>query len=237
MASTTQPGGNGTDTLPNLPDGIDASNATQHDLPEGVAPSAVTKGIGVNQNGESIQNLNLEKGIDGLSVTATKDTSLTGRKQKNMTVEAAPAKGETTAINADTHTKNSSITNTGKGALEANLTGGTHKDLTISSTKKKVADNVNISNGVTLKNSTMEVGKGNDNITFSKKVVFSGQHTIDLGKKGKDSIVFKADDVSGIDLTVTNFTKKDTIQVGDETFTWKDFNKGAEIPGITVELA
>ena len=237
MASTTQPGGNGTDTLPNLPDGIDASNATQHELPDGVAPSAVTKGIGVNEKGESIQNLNLDKAIDGLSVTATKDTSLTGKKAKNMTVEAAPAKGETTSIHADTHTKNSSITNTGKGALEANLTGGTHKDLTISSTKKKVADNVNISNGVTLKNSTMEVGKGADNITFSKKVDFNGKHTIDLGKKAKDSIVFKADDVSGINMTVTSFTKKDTIQVGDETFTWKDFNKGAEIPGITVELA
>jgi hypothetical protein len=235
MATTTQPGGNGEDTL--LPDGIDASNATQILLPDGVDSSTITKGIGVNENGESIQNLNLEKKADGLSVTATKDTSITGKRFHNGTVEAAPARGETTSIHADTHTKNSSITNTGKGALEANLTGGSHKDLTISSTKKKVADNVNVSNGVTLKNSTMELGKGGDSVTFAKKVDFNGSHTIDLGKKGKDMIVFKADDVSGINMTVTNFTKKDIIQVGDETTTYRDIKKGAEIPGITVELA
>ena len=219
MANTI-PGGNGTDVV----------------LPDGVSPDTITQGVGLNSKGETIRNVNFEKKADGVSVVASKDTSLTGKAFHNSTVEAKAAKGETTAITADTHTKNSTIANTGKGALEANLTSGNHKNLTISSTKKKVNDNVDVSNGVTLKNSTMELGKGADSVRFGKKVKFKGKHSIDLGKKGKDEVVFKADEVSGIKMTITSFTKKDTIQVGDETFTYKDIKNGAEIPGIKVDL-
>jgi hypothetical protein len=219
--ANTLPGGNGTDVV----------------LPEGVSPDTITQGVGVNENGETIRSLNLEKKADGISVVASKDTSITGRALHNSTVEAKAGKGETTAITADTQTKNSTIANTGKGALQANLTSGNHKNLTISSTKKKVNDNIDVSNGVMLKNSTMELGKGADSVRFGKKVKFKGKHTIDLGKKGQDQIVFEADDVAGIKMTITSFTKKDTIEVGDETFTYKDIKKGAEIPGIKVELA
>jgi hypothetical protein len=219
--ANTLPGGNGTDVV----------------LPEGVSPDTITQGVGVNENGETIRSLNLEKKADGISVVASKDTSITGRALHNSTVEAKAGKGETTAITADTQTKNSTIANTGKGALQANLTSGNHKNLTISSTKKKVNDNIDVSNGVMLKNSTMELGKGADSVRFGKKVKFKGKHSIDLGKKGQDQIVFEADDVAGIKMTITSFTKKDTIEVGDETFTYKDIKKGAEIPGIKVELA
>ena len=219
MANTI-PGGNGTDVV----------------LPEGVSPDTITQGVGVNSKGETIRNVNFEKKANGVSVVASKDTSLTGKPFHNSTVAVKGAKGETTAITADTHSKNSTITNTGKGALEANLTSGNHRNLTISSTKKKVNDNVDVSNGVTLKNSTMELGKGADSVRFGKKVKFKGKHSIDLGKKGKDEVVFKADDVSGIKMTITSFTKKDTVEVGDETFTYKDIKNGAEIPGLKVIL-
>jgi hypothetical protein len=241
--ANTLPGGNGTDKI---------------DLPEGVSPDSITQVEGVNSDGETIQTLNLEQKADGISVVTAKDTTLTGKPLHNSVVSAKAGKGETTAITADTHTKNSSITNKGKGALEANITGGKHKDLTISSnkgaiaanltggshknltissSKKKVNDNVDVSNGVTLKNSSMELGKGSDSVRFGKKVNFKGKHSIDLGKRGKDEVVFKADDVTDIKMTITSFSKKDTIEVGDETFTYKDIKNGAEIPGIKVELA
>jgi hypothetical protein len=39
-------------------------------------------------------------------------------------------------------------------------------------------------------------------------------------------------------MTITNFTKKDTIEVGNDAFTYRDIKKGGiEIPGIKVELA
>jgi hypothetical protein len=240
--ATSIPGGNGTDRI---------------DLPEGVSPDSITRVEGVNSKGETIQTLNFEQKADGISVVTSKDTTLTGKAFHNSTVSAKAGKGETTAISADTHTKNSSITNKGKGALEANITGGKHKSLTISSTKgaisanltggshknltisskKKVNDNVAVSNGVKLKNSNMELGKGSDSVRFGKKVEFKGKHSIDLGKKGIDQVVFKADDVSGIKMTITSFSKKDTIEVGDETITYRDIKNGAEIPGIKVELA
>ena len=64
-----------------------------------------------------------------------------------------------------------------------------------------------------------------------------GTTNIDLGKGGKDSIVINADSIEGGKLKVTNFTKKDTITVGDETFTYNDIKNGAEIPNVKIKLA
>ena len=80
------------------------------------------------------------------------------------------------------------------------------------------------------------MGKGNDTVRFGKDVTFKGKTNIDLGKDGNDSIVIEADSIGG-KLKVTNFTKKDTITVGDETFTYKDIKNGADIPNIKVKLA
>ena len=82
----------------------------------------------------------------------------------------------------------------------------------------------------------MTLGKGADSIIFGRRVKFKGMHSIDLGKKGKDEVIFKGDDVAGIEMTINSFTRKDIIEVGDETFTYNDIKNGTEIPGIKVEL-
>ena len=81
------------------------------------------------------------------------------------------------------------------------------------------------------------MGKGNDTVRFGKGVTFKGKSSVDLGKAGKDAVVIEADGLKSGKLIVTSFTKKDTITVGDETFTYKDIKNGAEIPGVKVELA
>ena len=83
----------------------------------------------------------------------------------------------------------------------------------------------------------MLAGKGNDNIVFGGDVSFKGKTKIDLGKGGKDSIVITADQIEGGKLKITSFTKKDTITVGDETFTYNDIKNGAEIPNVKIKLA
>jgi hypothetical protein len=114
---------------------------------------------------------------------------------------------------------------------------GKVNNLTIDAGNKKRADVVRVKDGVALSRLNASMGKGNDKITIDKGATLKGNNTIDLGKGGKDSIVIKADSIGKAKLTITNFTKKDTLTVGDEKLTYKDIKNGAEIPNITVELA
>ena len=114
---------------------------------------------------------------------------------------------------------------------------GKVKNLTIDAGNKKRNDIVRIKDDVKLIKAEMEMGKGNDTVRFGKGASFKGKSTVDLGKGGKDAIVIEADAIKGGKLVVTSFSKKDTITVGEETFTYKDIKNGASIPGVKVELA
>jgi hypothetical protein len=118
-----------------------------------------------------------------------------------------------------------------------NVNTGQVKNLTIDAGNKKRADLVRIKDDVKLARASMDLGKGDDTVRFGKGVTFKGESTIDLGKGGKDSVIIEADSLGKGKLEITNFTKKDTLTVGDDTFTHKDFKKGAEIDNITVDLA
>ena len=82
----------------------------------------------------------------------------------------------------------------------------------------------------------LETARAQTHRTFAKGTKYKGKTTIDLGKGGKDSVVVENNKVKGGNLVITNFTKKDTITIGGETFTFKDIKNGAELPGVKVEL-
>ena len=69
--------------------------------------------------------------------------------------------------------------------------------------------------------------------------MFKGKTIVDLGKGGSDKVVIKnKDGVIGGKLNITNFSKKDELTIGKTTFTYKDINGGADIPGnIKIDLA
>ena len=216
--ATTIPGGSGTDVI----------------LPEGVNPDQISVNVGEDGNTLVV----LEKNTAGLVVDASSDTGITGKRLEDGEVNVAAKKGETTNIVFETTVvKGATITNTGKGALEVNVNTGRVKDLVIDGGNKKRDDLVRIKDDVTLQRAKMDMGKGDDTVRFGAGVTFKGKSTIDLGKAGKDAIVIEADGVKPGKLIVTSFSKKDTITVGDETFTYKDIKNGAEIPGVKVELA
>ena len=120
---------------------------------------------------------------------------------------------------------------------EQSVNTGKFKKSTIDAGNKKRDDLVRFKGDAKVIKSTVDLGKGNDTVRFGKAATFKGKTTIDLGKGGKDSIVIEADAVKGGKLVVTSFSKKDTITVGDETFTYKDIKNGASIPGVKVDLA
>ncbi len=216
--ATTLSGGSGTDVI----------------LPEGVTTDQVDVTSGEDGNTLVV----IKKNTSGIDIEANSDTGITGKRLSDSEVNVDAKKGETTNIVVETTVfKNNTITNEGKGALEVNLNTGKVKNLTVDAGNKKRDDLVRVKDDVKLIKSTFDMGKGDDTVRFGKGVTFKGKSTVDLGKGGKDAIVIEADGVAPGKLIVTSFSKKDTITVGEETFTYKDIKNGAEIPGVKVELA
>lgn len=218
MAATTLPGGGGTDVI----------------LPEGVSTESVE--VAVSEEGNTL--VAVKKNTKDVDIEAKGSTAVTGKKITDSSVNVDAKKGETANIVLETTVSNSTtITNEGKGALEANINTGKVRDLKIDAGNKKRADLVRVKDDVKLTRFVADMGKGNDTLRFGKGVDFKGTSSIDLGKGGKDNVIIEADSIGNGKLNITNFTKKDTLTVGDETFTYKDIKNGAEIDGINVELA
>ena len=203
-------------------------------LPDGVSEDAVDVTTGEDGNNVVVVSQNVE----GLEITATGDnTGITGKKVETSTVSATPKKGESSNVVVETTVfKGNTIANEGKGSLEVNVNTGKFKKSVIDAGDKKRDDLVRFKDNVLVNRATMDLGKGDDTVRFGKGVTFKGKTTIDLGKGGADSVIVEANAVEGGKLSITNFTRKDTITVGDETFTYKDIKNGAEIPNVKIEL-
>ena len=213
---------------------LSGAGGTDVILPEGVSTDDVKLS---KEDGSTVIKVTSSKTSD-LEVVAKGDTQVTGKSLIDSTVSVQAEKGETANIVIEsTVFKNGTIANEGKGSLEVNLNTGKVKGLTIDAGNKKRADLVRIKDDVKLIKSTMDMGKGNDTVRFGKNMTFKGKSTLDLGKGGKDAVILEADKGSKNKLTITNVTRKDTITVGDETFTGKEIANGAEVPGVKVELA
>ena len=212
--ATTLPGGSGTDVI----------------LPEGVSTEQVD--IAVGSDGNTV--VAIKENTSGLDIEAASATAVTGKKITDTTVNVSANKGEDTNIVLETTVaKSTTITNEGKGAIEVNVNTGKVKGLTIDAGNKKRADLVRIKDDVKLIDADFKLGKGNDKVVFGKGVTFNGTSSVNLGKGGKDTVIVEGK----AKLDITNFSKKDTLNVGDDSYSFKDIKNGAEIKGISVDLA
>ena len=204
-------------------------------LPDGVEAGDIT----VSTDADGVGTIQIDKAVSGLEITATEETTVvSGKKLTDSTVTAKGSKGETSNVAVESKAfNNGTIENKGKGSLEVSVDGANFKKSTIDAGNKKRDDSISFEGSAKVDKGTILAGKGNDNIVFGKKVSFKGTTNIDLGKGGKDSIVVNADQIKGGTLNITNFTKKDTITVGGDTFTYKDIKNEAEIPNVKITLA
>jgi hypothetical protein len=205
-------------------------------VPDGVDPNDIS----VSTDADGVGTIQIDKAVSGLEITATEETTVvSGKKLTDSTVTAKGSKGETSNVAVETKQfQGGTIENKGKGLLEVSVDGSNFKKSTIDAgANKKRDDSISFKGKAKVDRGTVKAGKGDDKIVFGDEVTFKGKTTIDLGKGGKDSIVINADSIEGGKLKVTNFTKKDTITVGDETFTYNDIKNGAEIPNVKIKLA
>ena len=178
----------------------------------------------------------VNKPVEEAKFDVTGDTEFSGKAVKDSEVVVKGKQGETTTVTVEDKFKETDIKNRGKGALEVEFSGGNFTKGKITSSKSKSSDSISFQGKSTINRGLIKAGKGNDSITFAKGTKYKGKTTIDLGKGGKDSVVVENNKVKGGNLVITNFTKKDTITIGGETFTFKDIKNGAELPGVKVEL-
>ena len=174
------------------------------------------------------------KGFEA-EVTADSPTAIVASKPvKEADVTLSAKKGETVAIGIEgTRVKKSDFTVDGKGSMDMTVKTGTFQKNTVTGGKK--ADSISFGNQVTVKGSEMDLGKGNDTVTFGAETKFKGKTTLDLGSKGKDVVEFKAEPTSG-KVVIDNFDKRDELIIGGETFTKEDL-EDAKFSNIKINFA
>ena len=152
-------------------------------------------------------------------------TAVVGKKVAESSVTAKSREGDDTTVAFNTTKVNKTeIVVKGKGAGVVNVNTGRFNNSSIKFNKKS-ADSVQFNNGVEVRNASISAGKGADTITFKENSVIKGTNEITLGK-GKDVLELPATKKGNGTIVVTDLSNKDTIKIGDESFSGKDILNG-----------
>ena len=190
---------------------IDESDAGKIDVVE--LPNADATEIAVNS-----PITGLELGLSG-----EKDVEIAGARLKDSKISNEAPKGETVNVTlAVTKAANLEFSNTGKAATELSVAEGKFLNSSIATAKGKAEDSISFGASSTIKGALISLGKGNDTLTFSGRM--KGKTTVESGK-GRDLIEVNSKDRGKGKLVLSDFNKKDTLVVGDETFTTKNFDE------------
>ena len=190
---------------------VDESDAGKIDVVE--LPNADATEIAINSpiNG-------LELGLSG-----EKDVAIAGARLKNATFSNEAPKGETVNVTlAVTKAANLEFTTTGKAATELSVAEGKFLNSSIATAKGKAEDSISFGASSTIKGASISLGKGSDTLTFSGRM--KGKVSVHSGT-GRYLIEVNSKDRGKGKLVLSDFNKKDTLVVGDETFTTKNLDE------------
>ena len=156
--------------------------------------------------------------ITGLQVghKGDNDIAISGARIVDTVLSNEAPKGETATFVVDVaKAKNLTFETAGKGATELTYSSGKHVGHTITTaTKGKAPDSISFNSASTVKSADISTGKGADSLTFNGRL--KGKTTVESGK-GRDVIEVNRQSGKG-KLILSDFSKKDTLIVGDETF-------------------
>jgi hypothetical protein len=161
------------------------------------------------------------------------DTGFSGETLSKSEVNVETKKGATTTVSVSSNFLETNIQNEGKGSLQVNVVGSSFKKGKVIGGKQ--SDNVSFDGNSSVLKATVNLGKGNDTITFAKGSQVKGRNSIDLGKGGKDSVVIE--DLNNIKgkVIIRNFGKKDTVTVNGKTYNYSEREALNKLDGIKIK--
>ena len=190
---------------------VDESDAGKIDVVE--LPNADATEIAINS---------AIKGLE-LGLSGEKDVAIAGARLKDAKISNEAPKGETVNVTlAVTKAAKLEFVTTGKGATELSVPEGKFLNSSITTAKGKAEDSISFGAASIVKGAFISLGKGSDTLTFSGRM--KGKTTVESGK-GRDLIEVNSKDRGKGKLVLSDFNKKDTLVVGDETFTTKNLDE------------
>ena len=163
--------------------------------------------------------------IKGLAVGLKGDVPvvLAGQRVVNATITNEAPKGKTAKFSlAVTKAKKLTFETSGKGSTDLEVAEGRFLKGSITTAKSKAQDSITFSPASIVKSADIDTRGGSDSLTFSGRL--KGKTTIASGK-GKDVIEVNRESGKG-KLILSDFNKKDTLIVGDDSFRLKDIENG-----------
>jgi len=204
--ATTIPGVPGNDVI--IIDESDAGKIDVVELPNGEATE-----IAVNS---PVKNLQL--GVSGDNAVA-----IAGARLKSAKISNEAPDGETAVVTlAVTKAAKLEFVTTTKAATDLSVAEGKFLNSSVTTAKGIADDSISFGASSTVKSAFISTGKGNDTVTFSGRM--KGKTTVESGK-GRDLIEVNSKDRGKGKLVLSDFNKKDTLVVGDETFTTKNLDE------------
>ena len=160
--------------------------------------------------------------VKDLEVTISEKGEVSGKSltKSEISIEGASDKEKVT-LDLKSSFKKSDIT-VDKGQLDLTVTSPNFKKSTITGGGK--SDSISFSKETKLVGSTLSLGTGKDSITFADGIELKGKTTVKTGK-GKD--IIEVGKVSGKGkLILSDFSKKDRLVVGGDTYKLADIKNG-----------
>ncbi len=147
---------------------------------------------------------------------------IAGERLVDAQISNEAPKGDTAEFTlAVTKSKSLEFVTSGKGVTDFTVSSGKFMKSSITTaTKGKAPDSIEFGSSSTIKSANISTGKGADTLTFSGRM--KGKTTVDSGK-GRDVIEVNRESGKG-KLILSDFSKKDTLIVGDETFKLADID-------------
>ena len=144
------------------------------------------------------------------------DVAIAGaRIVDSIITNEAPAGETASVVVAVTKAKNLQFETSGQGATDFSVPEGKMMRPSITTAKGNATDSISFASSSTLKSADISTGKGADTLTFNGRL--KGKTTVESGK-GNDVIEVNRQSGNG-KLILSDFSKKDTLVVGEETFT------------------
>ena len=151
-----------------------------------------------------------------LGLKGDQDVAIAGARIVDSVITNEAPAGETASVVIGvTKAKNLEFETSGKGATDLSVPEGKMMKATIATAKGNATDSISFGSSSTLKSADISTGKGSDTLTFNGRM--KGKTTVESGK-GNDVIEVNRQSGKG-KLILSDFSKKDTLIVGDETFT------------------